>query len=155
MLVYVLTGVWAALLVCSVLISIFQDAKLGIPASVASLAAMVISLVMPAEEFYLSLFIQVAAAAAIVAMPLIWYYVAGRANADKRIKKGRANIRALVGQRCLVVEDISNIHNKGLVKYKGNVWSARSVTENDYIEEGTIVVINYVEGVKLVCSRER
>jgi membrane protein implicated in regulation of membrane protease activity len=114
----------------------------------------VISLVLT-DNIYLSLFAQVAVAALIVAIPLIWYSIAGKANRDTRIKKGKANIRGLIGKRCLVVEDISNIHNKGLVKYRGNVWSASSVNENDYIEEGTIVVINYVEGVKLVCSREK
>ncbi len=155
MLVYVLTGIWAALLACSVLYSIFGDAKFGVPASAATGAAMIVSLVMPANEFYVSFFAQVAVAGVIVAIPLIWYIIAGKANSDKRIRKGKANIRALIGQRCLVVEDISNIHDKGLVKYKGNLWSARSVSENDYIEEGTIVVINYVEGVKLICSRER
>ena len=154
MLAYVFTGIWAALLVGSILYAILGDAKFGIPASVASTAALAVSVVLT-DNIYLSLFAQVAVAALIVAFPLIWYALAGKANNDKRIRKGKANIRALVGQRCLVVEDISNIHNKGLVKYRGQLWSASSVNPNDYIEEGTIVVINYVEGVKLVCSRER
>ena len=154
MLAYVLTGIWAALLVGSILYSIFGDAKLGIPGAVASTAALVVSVVLT-ENFYLSLFAQVAVAAFFVSLPLIWYTLADRANRDTRIKKGRANIRALIGKRCLVIEDISNIHNKGLVKYRGQVWSASSVNANDFIEEGTIVVIHYVEGVKLVCSREK
>lgn len=154
MLAYVFTGIWAALLVGSVLYAFLGDAKLGVPASVASVAALVVSLVLT-DNIYLGLFAQVAVAAVVVAVPLIWYTIADKSNSDKRIRKGKANIRALVGQRCLVVEDISNIHNKGLVKYRGQVWSASSVNPNDYIEEGTIVVINYVEGVKLVCSRER
>ena len=154
MLAYVFTGIWAALLVGSILYAILGDAKFGIPASVASTAALAISIVLT-SNIYLSLFVQVAVAAFIISVPLIWYAIAGRANSDKRIKKGKANIRALIGQRCLVTEDISNIHNKGLVKYRGNVWSARCANENDYIEEGTIVVVRYVEGVKLVCSRER
>ena len=154
MLPIVFTCIWAAVLVGSVLHAILVDAKLGIPASVASTAALVVSVVLT-ENLFLSIFAQVAVAAVIVSVPLIWYHLADKANSDKRIRKGRANIRALVGQRCLVIEDISNIHNKGLVKYRGQVWSASSVKPNDYIEEGTIVVINYVEGVKLVCSREK
>lgn len=154
MLAYVFTGIWAALFIGSVLYAIFGDAKMGIPASAASVAALVVSLVLT-DNLYLSIFAQVAVAAVITAIPLISYVTAGKSNSDKRIRKGKANIRALIGQRCLVIEDISNIHDKGLVKYKGNLWSARSVNENDYIEEGTIVVIHYVEGVKLVCSREK
>ena len=155
MLVYVFMGIWGALFVASIFYSILGDARFGIPASVASIAALVVSAVLPEESIYLSIFLQVAVAAVIISLPLIWYSIAGKANSDKRIRKGRANIRALIGQRCLVIEDISNIHNKGLVKYRGQLWSASSVNPNDYIEEGTIVVINYVEGVKLVCSREK
>ena len=54
-----------------------------------------------------------------------------------------------------VTEEISNIHVKGTVNLKGVVWSARSVDDNDVIEEGTVVVVNRIDGVKLVCSRER
>ena len=154
MLAYVFTAVWAVLLLGSLAVAIFGEAKHGIPASVASGAAMVVSLVLT-EDIYLSLFAQVAVAGVIVSIPLIWYMIAGKANADTRIKKGKANIRALIGQRCLVIEDISNINNKGLVKFKGNVWSATSLNENDFIEEGTIVYVHHVEGVKLVCSREK
>lgn len=154
MLAYVFTGIWAVLFIGSLIVAIQGDAKYGIPASIGTGAAAIISLVLT-EDLYLSIFAQVAAAAIIIAMPLIWYTIAGKSNNDKRIKRGKANIRALIGQRCLVVEEISNINNKGLVKFKGNVWSAISVNENDYIEEGTIVYVHYVEGVKLVCSREK
>lgn len=73
----------------------------------------------------------------------------------KKMKKGKTNLTALIGERCLVVEDISNIHVKGSVNLKGVIWSARSVDENDVIEEGTIVVVERIDGVKLICSRER
>ena len=76
-------------------------------------------------------------------------------NSDHKIKKGKNNIKALIGKRCLVTEDVSNIHDKGLVKLNGATWSARCVDQNDYIEAGTIVVVKYVEGVKLVCKREQ
>jgi membrane protein implicated in regulation of membrane protease activity len=73
----------------------------------------------------------------------------------KRFKKGKTNITSLIGERCLVIEDISNINSKGLVNLKGSLWSAFSVDEHDYIEAGTVVVVERVEGVKLICSREK
>lgn len=73
----------------------------------------------------------------------------------KRLKKGKTNITSLIGERCLVIEDISNINAKGLVNLKGSLWSAFSVDEHDYIEAGTVVVVERVEGVKLICSREK
>jgi membrane protein implicated in regulation of membrane protease activity len=73
----------------------------------------------------------------------------------KRQKKGKTNITALIGERCLVIEDISNINVKGLVNLKGSIWSACCADANDLIEAGTVVVVERVEGVKLVCSREK
>lgn len=73
----------------------------------------------------------------------------------KRTKKGQTNVTSLIGERCLVIEDISNINVKGLVNLKGSIWSARCSDENDLIEAGTIVVVDSIEGVKLVCSREK
>ena len=73
----------------------------------------------------------------------------------KRFKKGKTNITSLIGERCLVIKDISNINSKGLVNLKGSLWSAFSVDEHDYIEAGTVVVVERVEGVKLICSREK
>ena len=73
----------------------------------------------------------------------------------KKMKRGKTNLTALIGERCLVVEDISNIHSKGTVNLKGAIWSARSTDENDVVEEGTIVVVERIDGVKLVCSREK
>ena len=73
----------------------------------------------------------------------------------KRFKKGKTNITALIGERCLVIEDISNINVKGMVNVKGSLWSACSVDPHDYIEAGTVVVVERVEGVKLICSREK
>lgn len=154
MLVYVFVAIWALLFIGSIVYACVGDPKLGLPGAIASVAALAVSVV-PLDNIYLSIFAQVAVAAVVVSVPLIWYTIAGKSNSDTRIKKGKANIRALIGKRCLVVEEISNIHNKGLVKYRGQLWSAATVNPNDHIEEGTIVVIHYVEGVKLVCAREK
>ena len=128
------------------------------PAMLGTIAAFVVTAVYPikkVEDVWLSLLIQVLIVVVCFGFPFVWYAKAGKLNRDKRIKKGASNIRALVGERCLVVEDISNIHETGLVKHKGAVWSAKMLNPNDYVEEGTIVVVNYVEGVKLVCTREK
>ena len=63
--------------------------------------------------------------------PIVYYYYSKIAEAINSI---------IQESDPTVVEDISNIHDKGLVKHKGAVWSARSVNENDFVEAGTIVV---------------
>ena len=73
----------------------------------------------------------------------------------KKMKKGKTNLNALFGEKGLVLEEISNIHTKGTVNLHGKIWAARSADDNDVIEEGTIVVVDRIEGVKLICSREK
>ena len=73
----------------------------------------------------------------------------------KKMKKGKTNLNALFGEKGLVLEEISNIHTKGTVNLHGKVWAARSADDNDVIEEGTIVIVDRIEGVKLICSREK
>ena len=156
MLAYVPVAVWAIIAVVAILMIIFGDQKFqAIVMAFASIIALVIALVVDGQIAIYAFIAEIFVVCIPGLVILLWYNVAGKMNTDRKLKKGKNNLRALIGERCLVVEDISNIHNKGLVKYRGQVWSASSVKPNDYIEEGTIVVIHYVEGVKLVCSREK
>ena len=153
-------AIWSVLFIIATVTTILQKvpAQYGIPVMVGTVGALILAVVYPVkkvEDVWLGLLIQVVIAVVCFVMPFVWYAKAGKLNRDKRVKKGASTLRALVGERCLVVEDISNIHEKGLVKHNGTVWSAKMLNPNDYVEEGTIVVVNYVEGVKLVCTREK
>lgn len=63
----------------------------------------------------------------------------------------KTNTEALIGQKAVVLEDISNINSKGAVKFNDVVWSARSRNEAD-IKAGTQVVVEEISGVKLIVS---
>ena len=156
MLAYVPVALWAIIAVVAILMIIFGDEKFqAIIMAFSSLVALVIALVVDGQIAIYAFIAEIF----IVCIPglvlILWYKVAGKMNSDRKMKKGKNNLRALIGERCLVVEDMSNIHNKGLVKHNGAVWSARCVDKNDYVEAGTIVVVKYIEGVKLICSREK
>ena len=74
--------------------------------------------------------------------------------ADKiasRIQK--TNIDAIIGERCVVTEKIDNYAGCGLVKIKGQVWSARGVGEDDVYEEGSVLHVVAIEGVKVICKK--
>ena len=58
------------------------------------------------------------------------------------------NVDAVIGKTGLVLEAVDNIRSTGRVKLGGMEWSARS-TENTTIEEGTLVKVDRVEGVKV------
>ena len=61
------------------------------------------------------------------------------------------NIDAIVGTRCYVTAPIDNLHSQGQVKIGGMEWTARS-TSGAPIEEGTLVVVDRIEGVKVFVS---
>ena len=60
------------------------------------------------------------------------------------------NADAVIGEQAIVTDRVSNMENKGLVKVRGQIWSARSADGND-LEEGTLVSVISIEGVKLIC----
>lgn len=62
------------------------------------------------------------------------------------------NVDAVIGKTGLVLETVDNIRGTGRVKLGGMEWSARS-TEGTSIEEGTLVKVDRVEGVKVFVTR--
>lgn len=75
---------------------------------------------------------------------------------DRHLKKGliRTNIDSFLGEVAIVTESIVNVEGKGAVKYKGLVYSTRSIND-EYIEKGEQVVIERIEGVKLIVSKKK
>lgn len=59
------------------------------------------------------------------------------------------NADSIIGQKALVTEDIDNLAAKGRADINGMSWSARS-ENNTVIPAGTEVVIQRIEGVKLI-----
>lgn len=70
---------------------------------------------------------------------------------DSKIVK--TNIEAIIGERCVVTEKIDNYVGCGQVKIKGQIWSARGVDEDSVFEEGDILHVVAIEGVKVICKK--
>jgi membrane protein implicated in regulation of membrane protease activity len=64
------------------------------------------------------------------------------------LKLQYTNIEAIPGKYVPVTVAIDNIAGVGQVKLNGMEWMARS-TDGQPIEEGTVVCIHHIEGVKL------
>lgn len=71
----------------------------------------------------------------------------------KRDKSGKTNIEAIVGEKCIVTERIDTFAGCGQAKIKGQIWSARGISENDVFEVGDILQVVAIEGVKLICKK--
>lgn len=65
----------------------------------------------------------------------------------------KTNLDALIGEGCLVTEEIDNIQSAGRVKLNGMEWSARS-TAGEIIPQDTLVQIDRIEGVKVYVSKK-
>ncbi len=65
----------------------------------------------------------------------------------------KTNTDALLGEKALVTQTISNRDSKGEAKIQGKLWSARSLNGED-ISEGTLVTVEKISGVKLIVKEE-
>lgn len=63
----------------------------------------------------------------------------------------KTNFSALIGQTGVVIEDISNADEKGVVRLRGIEWSARSENGKN-IAQGTHVTVKKIDGVKLIVN---
>lgn len=64
------------------------------------------------------------------------------------------NADTLIGMQAVVIEQIDNLHAKGQVKIRGQIWTARSANEKIVYEEDEVVTVVAIEGVKLICTHD-
>ena len=64
----------------------------------------------------------------------------------KRQPRIRSGAAALVGKRAVVLETIANREGVGCVKIEGELWTARSLHQDDVIERGTRVEVVDIKG---------
>lgn len=109
--------------------------------SVAALAAALFGAGMPLQVI---IFIAVSVAALIVTRPLVkkkLHTNAVKTNADR-----------CIGAEGVVVEEINNLLETGQVKADGKIWTARSDKNDVVIPKNSVVLIQRIEGVKLIVS---
>lgn len=138
------TWMWLAVIVLSVICEAETAALVAVWFIPAALIAMILSF------FNVALWIQVLVFFATAAILILVF----KKFFNLKVKKdanAKTNIDILIGQKCIVTEEISNIHAKGAVKINGQAWSARS-SDDTVIPEGAVVIIERVQGVKLICS---
>jgi membrane protein implicated in regulation of membrane protease activity len=69
-----------------------------------------------------------------------------------KVRPTPTNADTVIGESAVVTERICNMENKGLVKVRGQIWSAKSADGAD-IEQGDIESVISIEGVKLICRK--
>lgn len=109
------------------------------------LAAFLASLLGGPVWLQIALFIAGVVAAMVLTRPL----------ARRLQKDGPASTNAdrVLGSVAVVTEEIRNVPGAGRVKALGNSWAARSLEPDGVIPVGERVVVQRIEGVKLLVSR--
>ncbi len=107
-----------------------------------SLAAMIVSIFAPeAIVLQTAVFVIISSILILFTRPLVNKYIAS--------KTVPTNVETLIGKKAKVIVDINSIEGTGQVKVGGEIWSAKTDTE-EVITTGTEVEIFQIDGVKLL-----
>ena len=86
----------------------------------------------------------------VVLMFLVRPYAKKRFNS----KRTATNVDSILGQTGIVIDEINNLMSKGLVKIGGQEWTARSMDSGETIGPGEEVVVERIEGVKVIVRKK-
>lgn len=70
----------------------------------------------------------------------------------KKEKETKTNAESYIGKIFKLTETVNNIEEKGAVKINGVRWRARS-EDDSVIEEGMLVIVTSLDGVKLIVKK--
>ena len=137
--------IWIAIIIIAIIIEVLTDQMVSIWFVPGAVVATVF------DFLQIDVIWQVLAILAIAAIGiLVFRKMLTRFKFDPSTK---TNIDAIVGERCLVIERIDTFAGCGQVKVKGQIWSARGMSDTDVFDAGDTLTVVGVEGVKLICKK--
>ena len=135
--------VWLVLLVFFIMAEASTITVVSLWFAVGALTAMIASL-LGAELWLQAVLFAVVSVVLLCALrPIVKKYFTPKLT--------KTNVDALVGTTGRVMEKIDNTLSQGRVKLGAMEWSARS-SAGDTVEEGTLVRVDRIEGVKLLVT---
>ena len=137
--------IWVAIIVLAVLIELLTDQLISIWFVPGAIVATILDFCTVKIVWQVLVFLLISIVGIILGKTVLVKYLPA--------KDSRTNIEAIIGEKCVVIEKIDNFAGCGQVKVNGQIWSARSVDENETFESGEILSIVAIEGVKLICKK--
>ncbi|MBQ8757499.1 MAG: NfeD family protein [Oscillospiraceae bacterium] len=138
--------VWFALMVVFIIMEASTVTMVSIWFVMGALAAMIVSLLGGALWLQVVLFLAVSALLLWCLRPVV------KKHFTPKLEK--TNVDAVIGAVGRVTEQISNVDACGHVKLGAMEWAARS-TDGTTIEEGALVCVDRVEGVRVFVSIQK
>ncbi len=133
--------IWVVALILFSVIEAVTVQLVSIWFAAGALAALIADLLGAGVTVQFVVFLAVSIICFIVTRPLVKKFSTSKiqsTNADR-----------CIGETAVVVEEIDNVNAKGQVKVNGNIWTARSETD-EVIAEGEKVTVLKLEGVTLI-----
>lgn len=137
--------IWIAVIVFAVVIELLTDQLFTIWFVPAAIVVTVLDFVNLDFVWQIIIFLIIS----LIGIFLIRRFFTKRLSDDS----SKTNIDSIIGEKCVVTEKIDNFAGCGQVKVHGQAWSARGCNEDDVFEEGEILRIVAIEGVKLICKK--
>lgn len=134
--------IWLGLLAFFVIVEACTANLLTIWFAAGALAALISSFFTDNQVIQIAIFIVVSLVILVALRPIAKRYT--------RAKKQPTNADMYINAEGIVTEEISNLNAKGTVKVRGSVWTARSFSDEVNIPENTTIVVERIEGVKLI-----
>ena len=143
--VVTISVMWLVAMVVLLIIEAAVPGLISIWFALGALAALISALCHAPFWLQIVWFLVVSILSLILTRPLAKKYVNGRVTPT--------NADMVIGKDAVVSERIDNLHAKGSVLLDGKTWTARMAEEGQFAEEGEIVKVLRIEGVKLIVSK--
>lgn len=137
--------IWVSVLILAIIIELLTDQLISIWFVPGAIIATILDFCKAKPVWQILVFALVSVTGIIIGQKFLNKYLT--------TNKEKTNIDAIIGEKCVVTEKIDNFAGCGQAKVKGQVWSARGVSENDVFEVGEVLNVVAIEGVKLICKK--
>lgn len=137
-----MTAVWLAAMILLLIVEGMAPGLVSIWFAFGALAAMISAM------FHAPLWLQgvwffaVSVVSLLLTRPLAKKYVNARTTPT--------NADMAIGRDCVVTEEIDNVRGTGAVTVGGKIWTARMAAPDGRAEQGRVLRVVRIEGVKLI-----
>lgn len=84
---------------------------------------------------------------------LLLYFTRPIAEKYLKIGKKKTNMESLIGEKAIITEPVYPNHT-GQAKVRGQAWTCEGINREEHFENGEEVIIERIEGVRLLIKRK-
>lgn len=137
---------WIAIMVLLLVVEALTMNLTTIWLAIGALASVFFTLAGAGGVAQFAVFVVVSAVMVFFTRPLVKKYVAG--------KYQKTNSDSLVGRSARIIEPVDNKLETGTAFLDGKEWTVRSDSDAVTFNEGDMVIVREIEGVKLIVAKE-